>query len=198
MASINMNSILSKIKKYTASAEGQEKINNLVNKVMLGSIKLEAKGDYGTPEEAADKFVEVLKKEINSHAISQGGLSGRGLGGTAIDALTNIEHGVPIKIDQNHYKIEVWFRGNLHRDSLAPDYFEGIDNIVALLNKGYSAHNVVYGTWSGHGYADSFNIQSLQNRDGLHFIENAVTDYMSNYSNKYGVTDIMVDDIYIN
>ncbi len=197
MASINMESILSKIKKYTASAEGQEKINNLVDKVISGSIKLETKGGCATLKEAADKFVEVLKNEINSHAMSQGGLSGRGLGSTAIDALTNIEHGVPIKLDQNRYQIEVWFSGNLHRDSLAPDYFDGIDNIVALLNKGYSARNVVYGTWAGHGYADWFNIPSLQNRDGLHFIENAVTDYMSNYSNKYGVIGIKVDDIYI-
>lgn len=198
MASINMESILSKIKKYTASDEGQEKINKLVDKVILGHIKLETKGECATPEEAADKFVEVLKKEINSHAMSQGGLSGRGLGGTAIDALTNIEHGAPIKLDKTHYQIEVWFSGNLHRDSLAPDYFDGIDNIVALLNRGYSARNVVYGTWVGHGYADSFNIPSLQHREGLHFIENAVTDYMSNYSNKYGVIDIRVDDIYIN
>ena len=147
---------------------------------------------------AADKFIEVLQNEIQSHAVAEGGggLNGRGLGATAVSALTKLQHGAPIKIGKNRYEIEVWFSDDLSRDSLAPDFYDGIDNIAALLNKGYSAANTVYGIWSGHGYGGSFNIPSLREREGLHFIESAIRNYMANYALDYGVVDIKVDSIY--
>lgn len=199
MANINMQSILNKAKQYTNSASFQKKVEQKTDDMILtgGAPKGKLITISGI-NMAAAKFIEVLQNEINSHAIAEGGggLNGRGLGATAVSALTKLEHGTPVKVGKNQYQIEVWFSNNLSRESLAPDHYDGIDNLAALLNKGYSAANTVYGTWVGHGYADHFNIPSLREREGLHFIENAIRDYMANYATEYGVINIDVDDVY--
>lgn len=199
MSNVNMRSILEKAKKFTSSAEFGKKLEAKTDAAILGGGKLGNKpASLVGASIAAAKFIEVLQNEINSNAIAEGGggLNGRGLGATAISALTKLDHGAPYKVGKNKYEIEVWFTDDLHRDSLAPDEYSGVDNIAALLNQGYSAAHRVYGIWLNHGYAGSFRIPSLQEREGLHFIENAIRDYMANYSVDYGVTNISVDEIY--
>lgn len=141
---------------------------------------------------AAQKFIDVLKSEIQSHAGSN--YAGGELGKTAISALMNLQHGQPIEIGDNLYQIEVWFSGDLHRESLAPDEFpEGIYNIAALLNNGYSAGHTVYGVWLGHS---PWNIPSLPMRDGTHFVDSAIKTYMANYAREYGVVSVTADEVY--
>lgn len=199
MASINMQSIINKAKKFTNSSAFQKQVETKTDEIILrGGVPTGKRITISGINMAAAKFIEVLQNEINSHAIAEGGggLNGRGLGATAVSALTKLEHGAPVKIGKNQYQIEVWFTGDLSRDSLAPDFYDGIENIAALLNNGYSAANTVYGIWLGHGYADNFNIPSLREREGLHFVQNAVKDYMANYAPEYGVINIQVDDVY--
>ena len=195
-----MDSIINKAKKYVESDSFQKKVEAKVDEIMLRGNSFGKRIRISGTAKAANKFIEVLQKEIQSHAVAEGGggLNGRGLGATAVSALTKLHHKNPTKIGKYQYQIEVWFSEDLRRDSLAPDYFdEGIDNIAALLNKGYpTTRHTVYGTWAGHGYADSFNIPSLRQREGLHFIENAVREYMAAYSKEYGVIDINVNDVY--
>lgn len=145
---------------------------------------------------AADKFIEVLKNEIKSHEGSN--YAGGELGRTAISALMNLEHSQPVKVGENQYQIEVWFSGDLHRESLAPDeYPRGIDNIAALLNNGYPSDGAVkspvFGVWLGHY---PWNIPSLPMRDGTHFIDNAIRTYIANYAGEYGVISVTADEIY--
>lgn len=203
MATINMKSILDKAKACTASAKFQKQIEVKTDEIVLtgaaggggfggGSPRVAVAFDGGSPN-AAKKFIEVLQNEIRSLEASSGFAEGN-LGHTAVSALEKLEHGSPRKIGKNKYQIEVWFSGNLHRDSLAPDEYDGIDNIAALLNKGYTANQPVYGVWMGH--SGSFNIASLPQRSGAQFIQNAVRNYMANYAKEYGVIDIKVDDIY--
>jgi len=199
MANINIESIINKAKRFTSSSEFQSRVEAKTDEIVLkGGVPTGKRITVSGINMAADKFIEVLQNEIQSHAVAEGGggLNGRGLGATAVSALTKLQHGAPIKIGKNRYEIEVWFSDNLSRDSLALDFYDGIDNIAALLNKGYSAANTVYGIWSGHGHGGSFNIPSLREREGLHFIESAIRNYMANYALDYGVVDIKVDSIY--
>lgn len=197
MATINMNSILAKAKKATATASFQKKLDGKVDAMLMeGSVMSGGRSAtiYGTSMAAA-KFIEVLQNEIQSHAVSSGGggFSAGGLGATAIDALIKLEHGEPVKVGRNRYQIGVWFTDDLSRESLAPGKYEGVENIAALLNSGYTAGHRVYGIWKGHG---DERRASLVERDGAHFIENAIRDYMANYASEYGVIDIEVDDVY--
>lgn len=196
MSTINMKSILDKAKACTASAKFQRQIEAKTDEIVLtgGGKGLAGKAiTIGGASMAAAKFIEVLQNEIRDLEASSGFAEGK-LGRTAVSALEKLEHGSPRKIGKNKYQIEVWFSGNLHRDSLAPDEYDGIDNIAALLNKGYTANQPVYGVWMGH--SGSFNIASLPQRSGAQFIQNAIRNYMANYATEYGVLDIKVDDIY--
>lgn len=201
MSSINMQSIISKATEFTESSEFQEQMEAKIDEIIRGGVSVNKRITVSGINMAAAKFIEVLQNEIRSHAIASGGggLNGRGLGDTAVSALINLKHGIPVKVGKNQYEIEVRFDGDLERDSLAPDFYSGDDrikNIAALLNNGYSAAHTIYGTWQGHGYADSFNIPSLREREGLHFIQNAIRNYMTNYAPEYGVINIEVDDVY--
>ena len=196
MSTINMKSILDKAKACTASAKFQRQIEAKTDEIVLtgGGKGLAGKAiTIGGASMAAAKFIEVLQNEIRDLEASSGFAEGK-LGHTAVSALEKLEHGSPRKIGKNKYQIEVWFSGNLHRDSLVPDEYDGIDNIAALLNKGYTANQPVYGVWMGH--SGNFNIASLPQRSGAQFIQNAVRNYMANYANEYGVLDIKIDDIY--
>ena len=188
-----MDSILSKAKAYMNSAQFQQKVEKKVDDVMLcGGAIYNTSGKVvtiGGASMAAAKFIEVLQNEINSLGTG-GSFSNGNLGGTAVSALIHLEHGSPHKIGKNKYQIEVWFAGDLHRDSLAPDKYDGVENIAALLNNGYSTGNAVYGTWHGD------KIASLTQRDGAHFIDSAIHNYMTNYASEYGVVNIEVADIY--
>lgn len=141
---------------------------------------------------AAQEFISVMKNEIASHGAG-GNYSNGNLGPTAVSALSKLDCDAAVKKAKNLYTIDVNFTGNLHRDSLAPDEYDGVDNIAALLNNGYSAGHTVYGIWMGHY---PYNIASIKNRDGTHFIDNAVRTFMTNYATKFGVDSIEIDDIY--
>lgn len=195
MSTINMKSILDKAKACTATAKFQKRIEEKTDEViMTGGGALSGKAiTIGGASAAAGKFIEVLQNEIRSLEASSGFAEGR-LGHTAVSALEKLDNGSPYKIGKNKYQIEVWFSDDLHRDSLAPDEYDGVDNLAALLNKGYTANQPVYGVWMGH--SGNFNIASLPQRSGAQFIQNAVRNYMANYAKEYGVIDIKVDDIY--
>lgn len=209
MANINMSSIMYKLKKYTESDEFKKRITAKTDEIILHGGGSSGSGSSLTitgASGAAGKFIEVLQEEIRSLEATSGFADGK-LGSTAVSALEKLEHGTPVKVGENQYQIEVWFGDSgadsdkyLQRDSLAPDEFDGINNIAALLNNGYKDHgkmmtnNPVYGVWMGH--SGSFNIPALRQRSGAYFIQNAIRNYMENYAAEYGVIDIKVDDIY--
>lgn len=180
MASINMDSILAKAKAHMGGSDGQNKVNNVVSKVMLGNILLQSGRTAHTPEEAASKFIEVLRSSINSAGLSEG----------AIGAVSNIEHGSAHSIGHNTYIISVYFVGDMTRPSLDEATYGGINDIVALFNNGVS-HKMrpIQGLWHGE------EIWSRTVIPGTHFIEQAVTDFMSNYASEYNVTSISVEGI---
>lgn len=191
MASINTSSILEKAKQYMQKSSIQRDIEEIVDRKMVSD------NDRGpvhsasihSPIEAAEKFIEVLQNEIRGLGVNGGDFAAGMLGPTAVSALTKLEHSAPVKIGKYKYRIDVFFAGDLHRESLAPDKYDGVDNIAVLLNYGYGARHSVYGVWIGHG---SPRIQSLQSRCGAYFIESAVANFMQEYASGYGVSRIDV------
>ena len=180
MASINMGSILAKAKASMESNTGQSKVNGVVNKAMLGNIRLQSGGNIHTPEEAAAKFIEVLRNSIEGTGLSEG----------AIEAISNIEHGSAHSIGHNTYIIGVYFVGDMTRPSLDEAKYGGINDIVALFNNGVDhIMRPVHGMWHGE------ETWSRTVIPGASFIEQAITDFMGNYSSEYNVTNISVEGI---
>lgn len=203
MSQINMASILKKAEEYMETPEMQKKVEEKIDSIVLGEISFYF-GGHNTNKVlgqtidiklAADKFIEVLINEIIAMAATDSSsIASGGLGPTAIEALTKLVKGRPYKIGKNRYKIEISFSEDLSRESLSPEDYEGVQNIAALLNKGYNASHSVYGVWKGHGDNPRF---SLKHREGSHFIENAIQNFMGNYAYEFGVISVTPNDIYV-
>lgn len=177
--SIDMASILKKAEAYVESPKGKQKTAQITSDALSGKITLESSGNLHTPEEAADKFIGVLRDSIKSSDLSP----------NAIEAISEINHTSASKIGDNTYVISVYFSGDLSRPSLDPSRFgDGIGDIVELLNNGVD-HTMrpVFGVWHGK---ETWSMTKIL---GAHFIEQAISDFMGNYSSEYNVTDIRVN-----
>ena len=145
----------------------------------------------GKSQKAAQKFIEILKEEIRN-AVGKD-FSGGQISADAAEELENIVFDKPVVIKTggnrkvNKYSIGILFIGDPHRDSLDQNRYDGIDNIFYLLNDGYNARNTVRGVWKGHGNNE---IESLQNREGAHFVESAIKRFMSECAAQYNVVGI--------
>ena len=182
VASINWTSISKKVEKAINTPQVKKKIESCANRKITASA-----------QEAAQQFVDILQKSIAASA-GENYASGD-LGTAAIQALLslNFNTGAPYK-QGNNYIINISFDGDKYRESLSPAQYDGINNIVALLNSGYTAGHTVYGVWKGH---TDGKIPSLTKRGGAHFIEQAINEFMRNYARYYDIKDIQVSDIYI-
>lgn len=187
MEVVNRSSILSKAEACMKTPEKKNEIKKVVDAYMLSGNK---SGSSANTIAAADRFVEVLKKCIRDSAGTN--YSAGELSQYAIDAVSNIKRGKVSARGNGSYSVEINFGGERHRDSLAPSlYPEGVDDIVVILNNGYpeDGHQmgVVSGTWHGN------HTFSLPNRNGAHFIEDAVSVFMTTEAAKFGVIDIQVN-----
>lgn len=188
MAVINMSSIIPKIKAYTSSSDGKKQVNQAMQKVLFN---INARVMKHTPEEIAASFVSTMLEAVKGTqgAGSQGGV----LGESAVAAVSNFSAGTATTSEKGGstiITIPFNFEGNLHRDSLYSSQYSGVDNIVALLNNGYSAKSTVYGIWHGN------RIRSLQDRSGAGFIQTAVRQFWDRYASEYNIIDIEIDGAY--
>lgn len=193
MAQVNMNSILNKVKEFIKTPEFQKNMERTMDMIVMhGAAPSGQKLTLGGAEDAASAFINVLREEIESSA------SAHMISNDVTEALIKLTYDAPRKVGKNKYEISISFSEGLQRPSLDYGTFggysdEGIQNIAALLNRGYEARDYAYGVWEGHG---DERIRSQKKRTGAYFIDNAVRRYMAEYANKYGVIDIEVADIY--
>ncbi len=70
----------------------------------------------------------------------------------------------------------------LHRDSLVPQKYDGVDDIIRLFMNGYKTNKQVYGTWKTHG---NLRVRSLTHREGSRaFFDNAIKEFNDKYKGK--------------
>lgn len=198
MAYINESSLNKKLSAYFSSSKGKQKVTKVVDDIMLGRVSFKAKNAVSA-NKAADIFVTILRDTILS---AQGSDFASGeLGNSAVSSLLNIKHSLPKRTGISreniyYYSVDISFMGDKHRDSLEPDRFGGIDNIVALLNAGYKdkgsrrTNANVSGEWHGK------QITGLRRRSGANFLEDAVRRYTDEYAVKHGVVGVRIDDVY--
>lgn len=196
MASIDFSRILDKAKKYTETGKFKKEKDKIVTGALLGKITLGAgsnlRDNIENASSAADKFIVVLRNEIGNHIGSD--YSKGQFSELARDVLDDITHSAPYS-DGDKVYVDIMFTDDRHRDSLDPSY-EGIDNIIALLNNGYNANGAVFGDWIDHNNVEHEDTWSVRRRGGAHFIEQAVTDFWGNYATDYNVIDIKVAEEY--
>lgn len=173
--SINMDAILAKAKNYV-NGEGRERVKEIVNKAMLGTIKLES-GNVHTPEEAATKFIEVMQNAISSS----------GLSANAQAAISSLAFTAPTKLPDGTYQIGVYFDGNMSRPSLDEARYGGITQLPELFNNGMTAQHSVHGIWHGK---ETWSRRVIPRTE---FMEQAVNDFLGNYAAEYNVLSVRLD-----
>ena len=80
------------------------------------------------------------------------------------------------------YTVDITFK-RIHSDSWYPEEYDGVDNLIKLLDQGYSARSSVYlinyenGTVKRNRDGTVKVSWSLKKRDGLHFTRKACTEF---------------------
>lgn len=200
MASINLNSIMKKVEAYGHSVSGKLRMKECIEKYQADGVKKTAAGDKVVTEaamwEAASKLIGVLRSTAQSY----------GLPASVMKHFDSLDCSKIYTMPDGSSVIYIYFGDDLHRDSLYSEGYDGIDNIVALLNNGYHAKNYVYGWWDNHkptgdnsyrsGGFDSSDawVRSRKDREALNFIGQAIQDFNGNYGADYNVTAVAGED----
>lgn len=95
--------------------------------------------------------------------------------------LESSNHTSPKKVGTG-YTVSISIGGGTSRPSLYPVKYGGVDNIVALMNNGYSTSHDVWGEWHGNF------IYGRRSRPALGFMQQAVAAFNAQYGSKYNVT----------
>ena len=185
MASINWDSINSKIKTYKSSDKCRRKINE---RPFMTEEMMDTAAHY-----LRAMIVEIAESRILAHATGEQDPS---------SVIQNIKEdlyiGRPYRLYQDRqgyylYKIDIThWEYDFRRESLFKEdpvwanegsyTGEGIDNIVSLFDTGYSASGNVYGAWQKRNIK---NIKSLSYRQPLEFMRDAVYEFNYRYGAQF-------------
>lgn len=186
---------MGKVSAYAQSKEGNERMKKCIQEYSEAEISRTAAGSkvrtVKDMQAAAQKFINIMKSTALNYNLPD----------SVMAHINGLEAG-NIRKTSEGFEIPLFFAGDLHRDSLENDLnYDGIDNIVALFNNGYHASNYVYGWWrtrktDGGAAFESSNrddfawVRSKKDREALHFIQQAITDFNANYGAEYDVTAV--------
>lgn len=178
---INMSSIMSKVKAFSKSPEGKRRIQACLEKYKKEGRSYTWAGDKLITEktmwEAGAKMIDILRSTARSMDLPE----------SVTKHFDSLECLPPIRMPNGSYTMKICFTDDLHRDSLRPDLYDGANNIVAILNNGYSENKnmeKVWGVWHGA------RVHALTGRTGLRFMQQATMDFNVKYGAEYGVTAI--------
>ena len=169
----NLSSIDAKLKAYLNSDAGKKRVREHVRACMLG-ISV-APGGIHTPTEAADKFIEVLGKTIDSSGLSE----------DVKESIKHLKCTRPEELNDGTYRIVVFFDTELDRPSL--NGTDTLRDLAELYNDGVN-HEMqqVWGYWHGELVGSRTSIP------GAHFMETAVQTFMTSYAGEYNVKSLTV------
>ena len=182
MPVINMDSILDKVYAWERSDKGQKKIQGAVNKYVRNNVSRTKAGSRVVTQrdmlDAARKLVQTIKDTAH----------GCDLPTSVLAHFDSLSIGKLQRQADDSYTIEINFTDDLTRESLQPEKYGGVRNIIAIFNNGYPADRSrseaishVAGYWHGK------ETVALEFRPGLYFLQDAVNDFNMNYGMPLGM-----------
>lgn len=182
MPVINMDSILDKVYAWERSDKGQKKIQGTVNKYVRNNVGRTKAGSRVVTQRdmlnAARKLVQTIKDTAH----------GCDLPTSVLAHFDSLSIGKLQRQADDSYTIEINFTDDLTRESLQPEKYGGVRNIIAIFNNGYPADRSrseaishVAGYWHGK------ETVALEFRPGLYFLQDAVNDFNMNYGIPLGM-----------
>lgn len=182
MPTINMDSILDKIYAWERSEKGQKKIQSTVNKYVRNNVSRTQAGGRVLTESDMRNAAKKLVQTIRDTAL------GCNLPPSVAAHFGSLKVGNLQRQPDGSYIIEINFTDDLTRESLQPENYGGVRNIIAIFNNGYpsdrgrsEAISYVTGWWHGK------ETRALEFRQGLYFMQDAVNDFNLNYGMPLGM-----------
>lgn len=175
MSAASNSGIMSALQAYAKTKEGQAAIDKRIE-------YLRAKGR--NKSDAGSSIVNIKEMEQAADALIKSvaaSASGCGLAPSVLAHLTSATRTAPTQRGSD-YVVEISFGGDMHRPSLYPKgYPGGVDNIVALMNNGFSTtRDAAWGIWH-NGLT-----WGTRSRPHLGFLQTAVNDFNASYGQRYG------------
>lgn len=179
---ISTGDIMAKLNAYAKSPEGQKKMGDKIQAYRKGADpRVRATGKtYGGGSIMNEKEMVSAAKELI--AMVRSSAASAGLPASVMEHIESLDYTMPFINADGSASIQIYMSDNPHRDSLMPQKYGGVENIVAIFNSGYSADGRVYGTWHGKKTA------SLEQRQGSFFMQKAVNAFEAKYGSKYDVS----------
>ncbi len=182
MSATGNSGIMAALQAYAKTKEGQAAMDKRIE-------HLRAKGQNKT--DAGSDIVNIREMEQTADALIKSvvaSASGCSLAPSVLAHLTSATHTAPVQRG-NDYVIEISFGGDMHRPSLYPKgYPGGVDNIVALMNNGFSTtRDAAWGIWH-NGLT-----WGTRSRPHLGFLQTAVNDFNASYGPRYGAQATLSD-----
>lgn len=182
MSSINMGSILDKLYAWERSDKGQKRIQSTVNKYVRNNVRKTDAGGRVITESDMEEAAKNLVQTIRDTAL------GCNLPSSVAAHFDSLKVGKLQRQTDGSYIIEINFTDDLTRESLQPEKYGGVRNIIAIFNNGYpsdrgrsEAISHVSGWWHGK------ETTALEFRQGLYFMQDAVNDFNLNYGMPLGM-----------
>lgn len=202
MATVNLDSIFKRVKTYSETPQGKEK--------MRQAVLQKKKSGNGMTAEGSEILTEIKMNALASELIAYLKMTAASydLAPSVMAHFSSLTYVVQ-DVGNGNYEFHIYFADDLSRESLDIGEWtedDGIRNIIALFNNGYVASAPKYGWWWNHaptgeamyrgfpGDSHTF-IKSKQARASLLFMQRAILDFNSKYAGKYKMS-IILDDIY--
>ena len=177
-----LGSIMSKVEAWPKSDEGKKRMDAKIKEYRSGKdskVNSSGKTNGGsrilTPAQIkrlSKEFISILRKTAAASDLAD----------SVMEHIESFDFTEPYIAPDGSMVVAVYMTDNPHRDSLYPKKYDGVDNIVALMNCGYSANGEVFGIWKDK------RIVSLQMREGKWFMQKAADEFERLYGEEYGVT----------
>lgn len=181
--------IMTKLNAYAKTPEGKKKMDDKIQSYRKGAdphVKSSGKtyggGSIMTEKEmidAAKDFISMLRTAAASANLPP----------SVMEHVESFMFTVPYMRPDGSASIEIYMSDAPGRASLYPKKYDGVDNIVAIFNNGYTAKDRVYGKWH-----DKY-VSSLDKRQGSFFMQKAVDAFMDKYGSEFDVS-VELDPIY--
>lgn len=143
MLTLNMGSVLSKVDAWKKSPTGKKRMAAVVGKYIRDGRSVT---DAGSPivsvaemSAAANAMIQLLVSTAASYSLAP----------SVMAVISSASHTAPQKSGEG-YSVSISLGGDKSRPSLYPVKYGGVDNIVALMNNGYSTSHDVWGEWHGN------------------------------------------------
>jgi len=183
---LRLRSLKKKVFDYAKSEDGKNKMADRINDYIDGGTHETAARSSIVTKSDMEKVAQLMIATLKKHS--------DGLPESVKAHFNSLKASSPKKLPKNGgYSVGVYFDDDLSRPSLLIIHGknkgkrtgEGVFNIVALFDEGYSAHKRVFGVWEREN--DEVYTGSRINREGLSFMQKAVTEFNSDYGKQYNV-----------